>query len=458
MAVCKDDTKEGICPKVNRNEYADCEEECYTDGDCSGQQKCCYNGCGKSCMQSSEDPSMMDYDQETVTPVNPNAPIVEVVDTPVFVPEGDIADLQVRVTGTPAPDVYWVKDRQNIDTLRGRFRILAGGTLQIVGVRREDEGDYECIADNGVGAPVTATVTLSIDTPRDLGARIVETGGDITLSLGSPATLYCLAYGFPRPTVTWWKGANIIPLSSDRLRQAEDYTLHLNQITLSDLGPYTCQAYNGLGEAASMNVEMRVYGPVVPSPGEQPYMRYVENQPSAPPTTTTPRGIYRPTRPDGWDYSRRPETTFPPQRPKLREITVRVSMTQNRFPLNTQILIPCEVNSGYRPTVSWMKNDQDLVQSSRVRVLYNNTLSIERAQADDGGNFKCLGSNGYNEAFDSVDISVENLKVEEDCVDNPYFANCKLIVKARYCMNKYYAKFCCRSCTIAGQLSFGPRG
>jgi len=37
-------------------------------------------------------------------------------------------------------------------------------------------------------------------------------------------------------------------------------------------------------------------------------------------------------------------------------------------------------------------------------------------------------------------------------VDNPYFANCKLIVKAKYCANKYYAKFCCRSCTLAGRV------
>ena len=43
--------------------------------------------------------------------------------------------------------------------------------------------------------------------------------------------------------------------------------------------------------------------------------------------------------------------------------------------------------------------------------------------------------------------------MQDTCVDNPYFANCKLIVKARYCGNKYYAKFCCRSCTLAGDPS-----
>lgn len=40
-----------------------------------------------------------------------------------------------------------------------------------------------------------------------------------------------------------------------------------------------------------------------------------------------------------------------------------------------------------------------------------------------------------------------------NCIDNEYFANCKLIVKARYCGHQYYAKFCCKSCTLAGQLT-----
>ena len=79
------------------------------------------------------------------------------------------------------------------------------------------------------------------------------------------------------------------------------------------------------------------------------------------------------------------------------------------------------------------------------------TLAIDRAQPEDGGNYVCRASNGYNEAEDRVDITVEDLQVQDSCVDNPYFANCKLIVKARYCGNKYYTKFCCRSCTLAGE-------
>ena len=65
-----------------------------------------------------------------------------------------------------------------------------------------------------------------------------------------------------------------------------------------------------------------------------------------------------------------------------------------------------------------------------MRVLSNNTLAIDRAQPEDGVNYICRASNGYNEAEDRVDITVLDLKVQDSCVDNPYFDNCKKIVKA----------------------------
>lgn len=51
-----------------------------------------------------------------------------------------------------------------------------------------------------------------------------------------------------------------------------------------------------------------------------------------------------------------------------------------------------------------------------------------------------------------VHIANTGVYLDPNCTDNPFFANCKLIVKARFCTNKYYARFCCKSCTLAGQL------
>ena len=45
--------------------------------------------------------------------------------------EGGLATLTVYVSGQPPPDVYWRKDRRDVDTLAGRFRVIDGGTLQV---------------------------------------------------------------------------------------------------------------------------------------------------------------------------------------------------------------------------------------------------------------------------------------------------------------------------------------
>ena len=76
--------------------------------------------------------------------------------------------------------------------------------MQIVGVDINDEGEYTCLADNGRGVPAEAKVTLAVDSPSEVPAQIVEPEQrEIVLSLGVPAHLNCLAYGYPKPTVTW---------------------------------------------------------------------------------------------------------------------------------------------------------------------------------------------------------------------------------------------------------------
>jgi len=406
-------------------------------------------------MKASLDPSQAEYEVDPVEAFDPNAPIIEVVEPYIFASEGDVTDLTVSVSGNPSPDVYWRKERRDIDYRRGHFRLLPGGSLQIIGVRSDDAGSYSCFADNGHGPPTEQVLHLQVEAPEEIPAKIVEAEGSSIISLGAPASLVCLAYGYPRPTVTWWKDMSMLPIQHERIYQeGYGYTLHIRTVALSDLGPYTCQAYNGLGEAASATIEMRAMGPVHASPADQRYLKYVEDTPEVPVTTTTPRYGYRPTRPPGWDYNAPPpSTTQSPDRPSAGYITARINMAKTTFPLNARIHIPCEVNSYSRPTVKWAKNGEQIVADSRVNILRsNNTLAIYGARAEDTGTFSCYASNGYNEDEASVNIHIENVEVADGCADNPYFANCKLIVKARYCGNKYYAKFCCRSCTIAGQL------
>ena len=106
--------------------------------------------------------------------------------------------------------------------------------------------------------------------------------------------------------------------------------------------------------------------------------------------------------------------------------------------------------------------------------LGNHSLIINGADNSDSGSYRCEAVNLIGDATSVISIVVEgklfflpvnsrNLSTDNyfsikgiylhpNCTDNPFFANCKLIVKARFCTNKYYARFCCKSCTLAGQL------
>lgn len=87
-AVCRDESKSGACPKLSTNNpYATCEEECQNDSQCPGEKKCCYNGCGRSCLDVVQDPGSVylpdepDEGSYVARPVrtDPNAPKIQVI-------------------------------------------------------------------------------------------------------------------------------------------------------------------------------------------------------------------------------------------------------------------------------------------------------------------------------------------------------------------------------------------
>lgn len=119
------------------------------------------------------------------------------------------------------------------------------------------------------------------------------------VSLNEPATVRCLAGGYPKPFVSWWKGTDLLPYKSTRFEVTQDFSLVFNQIALTDLGPYICQAYSGSGKPVSKYVTLKAIGPVQPAnDDEQQYLKYIIDAPSLP---ITPRPYYpvvvRPTPP-----------------------------------------------------------------------------------------------------------------------------------------------------------------
>lgn len=119
------------------------------------------------------------------------------------------------------------------------------------------------------------------------------------VTLGQPTKIRCLAGGYPKPYVSWWRDTEMLPLKTARFEVARDYSLTFERVELSDLGPYVCQAYSGVGRPKSITTTLKAVGPVhVRDPEDEKYQQYLVDPaelPSARPAA--PVDTYRPTYP-----------------------------------------------------------------------------------------------------------------------------------------------------------------
>ncbi|XP_055695924.1 papilin isoform X3 [Lutzomyia longipalpis] len=464
LGVCRKTNKPGECPTLSDNQR--CDRECYTDADCRGEKKCCSAGCGWLCLHP-ESPSAnvsepsRPYPYPTSYYPGSHAPVLE-EKTPeevnVAAEEGGFAVLHCFATGYPPPTITWRRHDIILNTNQGRYLLTSTGDLQIVQLHRTDDGTYVCVADNGLGTPVTREVELRINDPvniRDADAYILgEPNSTQIVTLNQPATLRCLAGGYPKPYVSWWRDTELLPLNSSRFEQKRDNSLAFTKVDLTDLGKYTCQAYTGRGKPVSVFTTLLAVGPVhVSNEEDEKYLQYVIDPPVQTTTIRTrPEYPYRPAPPP-------PPRVIPlphvqPVVPSNTPVTARLRLPGGRqYALGADIKLECVADGYPTPNITWSKDNRQLVPSHRLQIIDQNRVVIYGASREDSGFYKCEAWNGHSKSFQEEEIMVEGVFIPPECTDSQQFADCSKIVRGSYCNNPYYAKFCCRSCTLAGQLS-----
>ncbi|CAM9825101.1 unnamed protein product [Bubo scandiacus] len=220
----------------------------------------------------------------------------------------------------------------------GRASLHDKASLRIEQVRSEDQGWYECKVlmldqqydtfHNGswVHLTVNAPPTFTETPPQYVEAKE-----------GSSVTLTCMAFGNPKPIVTWLKEGDL--LGDNGKYQVSDGSLTVLSISREDRGPYTCRAYSIQGEAVH-TTRLLVQGP--------------------------------------------PFIVSPPE-----NITVNISQDAlftcqaEAYPGNLTYLWYWEEENVY------FKNDLKL----RVRILIDGTLIIFRVKPEDAGKYTCIPSN-----------------------------------------------------------------
>ncbi|XP_076442608.1 inactive tyrosine-protein kinase 7-like [Babylonia areolata] len=140
-----------------------------------------------------------------------------------------------RGRGTGAPRVYslpaHVKQR--------------GNRLVFDTARREDAGDYTCVATHPRQGVINATIHVSIvECPS-----ITVKSNNVTVFEGHSAVLHCVAKGSPHPDITWYHDSQPILPDARRYTMFKNGTIKIRQVFMEDNGMYACVANNTAGDA-----------------------------------------------------------------------------------------------------------------------------------------------------------------------------------------------------------------
>ncbi|XP_050666031.1 papilin-like isoform X3 [Leptidea sinapis] len=318
----------------------------------------------------------------------------------------------------------------------GRYRLLSDGALEIVSLYRNDSGVYICIANNELGS-ATQEVTLHVDDPVEGPAGVANIPNEeIFGDLGQPLRIRCLVYGYPTPTIYWYRGLNgpMVPYSSS-LYEARDNVLLIRKLNEETIGEYACHAYNGIGSSAIWPFVVQASRP----DGSVEIPKHVTQLEV--PVTTPQIQTQASTTPA-------PENQVPLY---AVPVTTRINAERTQVVAGSEIRLACDVDGYPEPRVQWTKDRMQLTATDRIQIT-ETRLTIFRAQSNDSGEYSCEAANEYTSHSSVINVTVKGIYIPPTCVDSPYFADCHLIIRSNYCRHKYYSKFCCKSCVEAGQL------
>uniref|UniRef100_A0A3Q2GS85 Contactin-1 n=1 Tax=Equus caballus TaxID=9796 RepID=A0A3Q2GS85_HORSE len=159
---------------------------------------------------------------------------------------GQNVTLECFALGNPVPDIRW---RKVLEPMPSTAEIsTSGAVLKIFNIQLEDEGTYECEAENIRGKDkhhgriyvqaLAPTFEMNPMKKKILAAK----GGRVIIE--------CKPKAAPKPKFSWSKGTEWL-VNSSRILIWEDGSLEINNITRNDGGIYTCFAENNRGKANS---------------------------------------------------------------------------------------------------------------------------------------------------------------------------------------------------------------
>uniref|UniRef100_A0A8B9ZBH1 Hemicentin 1 n=1 Tax=Anas platyrhynchos TaxID=8839 RepID=A0A8B9ZBH1_ANAPL len=334
-------------------------------------------------------------------------------------------NIECTATGTPSPQINWLKNGLPL-SVSSQIRLLsAGQILRLARVQISDAGVYTCVASSRAGVD-NKHYSLQIFVPPSLD----NAGGteDMTVIKGSSTSMKCFTDGTPAPTVSWFKNGNPLSLGAHLTSSDQGMVLHFVKAEIGDTGKYTCVASNEAGDI-SKHFSLKVLEPPHINGSDQPEeLSVIVNNPLELLCMSTGipvpkiswmkdgrpllqndnvhvlREVLRITSAQVEDTGRYTCLASSPAGDDDKEYLVRVHVPPNiagtsgpqdlTVLQNRQVILECKSDALPPPTISWLKNGELLEGTPRVRILSSGRyLQINNADLSDAASYTCVASN-----------------------------------------------------------------
>ncbi|XP_020610523.1 roundabout homolog 1-like [Orbicella faveolata] len=362
--------------------------------------------------------------------------------------EGDNVTLSCSVDGNPVPTISWTRDGSPVNT-SGTISISDDKKqLTISNVKRTDNGNYRCVANNSLGNATSNAATLNVQYPPEIAVHPEAE----TKSEGENVTLSCKADGNPVPTISWTRNGSPVGQSGRISFSADENQLRITNVKRTDNGNYRCVANNSLGVALSdaATVDVQYQPEIAAHPQNQTRIEgdnvtlscSVDGNPV--PTISWTR--------DGSPVNTSGTISISDDKKQLTISNVKRTdngnyrcvannslgnATSNAATLNVQyppeiavhpeaetksegenVTLSCKADGNPVPTISWTRNGSPVGQSGRISFSADKKqLTITHVNRTDSGEFRCVASNSLGN--DTSDASTVDIQYQPEIAAHP---------------------------------------
>ncbi|KAH8384331.1 hypothetical protein KR093_001928, partial [Drosophila rubida] len=293
---------------------------------------------------------------------------------------------ECRVNADPLPVITWfhngtpVKESIRHKAITKDSYIL---TLEIQNPTKDDGGNYRCNAINIYGES-NANIALNFQGANDANGfapSFIEKPRIIPNETGTLITMKCKCKAKPEPTVTWYRGQELVTKSkkikiNSTIISEDIYelTLEIKDPGATDGGTYRCNVKNEFGES-NANLNLNIEAEPEPE-GEGP--TFVE-------------------------------------KPRI--------ISENNGKL---VIMECKVKSDPKPDIAWFRNTKVIEETNRLKMSmeqrgdeYYIKLELIDPQLEDSGLYKCNIKNTLGELNANLTLNIESNKIIVEELEQP---------------------------------------